>query len=190
MKYLIMLLLSISATSQAAWECKVACDKSVTTEISHILRQTGGNEYSDWAAECKNAGGVSNWPGGSNCSYVYCTKYQSYTQMQSGSGTTLTQARENARAGCYNVPTGGCGGGNSSGWVREPYDCRELGSFTQSTQHVTCGQSSLKLSCGSACEASARNCRARGKTPQNFVKCELQISANRTQFFAGGFDCL
>ena len=125
MKYLVMLILSVSATSQAAWECKVACDMSVTTEISHIPRHAGGTEYSDWAAECTNAGGVSNWPGYSNCSYVYCTRHQEYTQVQSGVGSTLTEARTNARAGCYNTPLGMCGGGNTSGWIREPYDCTQ-----------------------------------------------------------------
>lgn len=125
MKYFLMLLLSISAVSQASWECKVACDKSVTTEISHINRHASGTEYGDWNAECRNAGGVSNWPGQSDCAYVYCTKHQSYTQIQFGSGNTLTEARQSAREGCYNVPLNGCGGGNSSGWIREPYECKQ-----------------------------------------------------------------
>lgn len=125
-KMIFITALLTGGVSQAAWECTVACKMAVTSEISHIERHASGQDIGDWQAECRAAGGVSNYPGYSNCSYAYCTKHQEYTQMQSGRGQTLTEARQQARAGCYNVPLGGCGEGNTSGWIQEPYNCKEV----------------------------------------------------------------
>jgi hypothetical protein len=101
--------LLIGMQSHARWTCQVECKRSFDTVFYKIDRHASGTAYSDFNAECQAASGTSTFPGQSGCTYVYCKKFSSITQILSGTGETLTLARQDARARCPQGGTDSCG---------------------------------------------------------------------------------
>lgn len=125
MKKLIVIMFFIFAglESQARWSCDLACHISEDREVGRISRHASGDDYSDFNAECKEAKGRSTFPGSSDCAYVYCKVFDKRIDTVSGSGDTLTEARQSARSACDPKSESSCGLLN----VRTvgAYDCKE-----------------------------------------------------------------
>jgi hypothetical protein len=112
-------------------------------------------------------------------------------------GTCVIDGFNHERIGYCIYSSEGGGGCKSNAECFDGYVCNYQmqcvpGPYSLSAghSHVTCGNSTLPLSCRDACVSSANNCRAKGKTPQNFIKCGPQTSVNRSALFIGAFDCL
>ncbi len=103
-----VLLLS-AAQAQARWRCDLSCKRSVDTIYFQIERHASGSAYSDFGAECANVNGTSTFPGYSGCQYVYCKKFSATIDTLTGEGTSLTEARENARKSCPQGGSDSCG---------------------------------------------------------------------------------
>jgi hypothetical protein len=124
-KSLIMAIAAFSMTSQAyaSWKCNASCTYSQDHVLLTIARLASGPEYSDFDAECSQLGGTSTFPGESGCDYVYCKTFQSGTQTVIGEGTSLTEARQNARSACGEASYETC---RLSNYRRVTgYDCHE-----------------------------------------------------------------
>lgn len=111
MKKLIIALLFavIAIDAQARWSCELECHISEDQEVGKIPRHASGTDYSDFDAECKLRKGTSTFPGYSGCDYVYCKVYNKRTDLTSGYGETLTEARQNARVSCHPISQKSCG---------------------------------------------------------------------------------
>lgn len=103
-----ILFLFIALNAQARWSCELECKISEDQEIARIRKHASGEEYDDFYAECKQRGGYATSLM-SGCEYSYCKIHSNRTEITSGYGETLTEARKDARETCKPTSESSCG---------------------------------------------------------------------------------
>lgn len=98
-----------SSFAYASWDCEVECKITEPTIYAQLARGAGPNEAGDYFAECRAAHGIAQTYAESGCDYMYCYRHNSRVDILLGSGTTVSEARANARSGCQVTGEVTCG---------------------------------------------------------------------------------
>ena len=128
MKFIFSLVMAMTVSTivsslACAWSCSLSCSISEYVVHDQISKHAGGPQQEDFRATCQQiyAGRVSPI---SECEPLFCVTYRNGVEQVFGSGTTLTEARENARKNCFTpTPNNYCGIGKTT--TPGAYDCTE-----------------------------------------------------------------